>query len=355
MASRPSSPTSVVPSTPTLQLIDSGRLSAGGDGFSFAELSGNVDVLGAAETFVNACGKSLGTGRADGSEGDFQGVERRTVFVLMDAIEPGDGDISRDAETLLFECIDQIIGLVVRGADPSGDSLFCSVDHFLDARLGASERARKDTNEIFGKDCAFQSGHLLNEGAVTSIGPGGGDGIFLGVKANALVTGGDEILDGCRNTVVVVYVDTIDSGGLDLVHGGDHGEAFCQLGNDCRREGVDEENAAPATVLEAVDFLKIRVGEIDGIRRNKVDVDEDIIDLGKFGDACEDLFTGALVVLTEVFLGLTADEHAEAGLLFLFSNGGTPAFEVGVADLGSQLKNFGAGDRADSGVICETS
>ena len=330
-------------------------LGAGGDGFSFAELPGNVDVLGAAEAFVNACGKSFGTGRADGAEGDFQGVERRTVFVLLDAIESGDGDVFRNAEALLFESVDQVIGLMVCGADPSGDSLFRSLDHFLDSCFGASEGAGEDADEIFGKDCALQSGHFLNKGAVTTIGPGGGDGIILGVKADALVAGGDEILDGSGDAVVVVYVDTIDSGGLDLVHGGDHREAFCQLGNDCRGEGVDEENAASAAVLEAVDFLKIRVGEIGGIWRNKVDLDEDIVDLSIFGDAREDFFTGALVVLAEVFFSLTANEHAEAGLLLFFSNGGAPAFEVGVADLGSQLKNFGAGDRTNSGVIGETS
>ena len=330
-------------------------LGARADGFSFAELPGNVDVLGAAEAFVNACSKSLGTGRADGSEGDFQGVERRAVFVPLDAIESGDGDVFRNTEAFLFERVDQVIGLVVCGADPSGDSLFRSFEYFLDSCFGASEGAGEDADEILGKDYALQSGHFLNKGAVTTIGPGGGDGIILGVKADTLVAGGGEILDGSRDTVVVVYVDTIDSGGLDLVHGGDHREAFCQLGNDGRGEGVDEENAASAAVLEAGDFLKIRVGEISGIWRNKVDVDEDIVDLGIFGDAHEDFFTGAFVVLAEVFLSLTANEHAEVGLLFLFSNGGAPAFEVSVSNLGSQLKNFGACDGTDSGVIGEAS
>ena len=94
------------------------------DRFPGSQVPGNVDPLFISKAFPNTCRKPFGAGHSDRAEGDFNRCQRwKRSTALTDAVKSGHRYIPGDEESFFFEASDKIIGLVICGADPCGDSI----------------------------------------------------------------------------------------------------------------------------------------------------------------------------------------------------------------------------------------
>ena len=88
----------------------------------------------------------------------------------------------------------------------------------------------------------LEPGQLFDKGAVAAVGPARLGGVVPGVEADARVPGFHKVVDDRRDAGIVININAVDGGMLELVNERDEGKAKRQLLDDALGEGVNEQD-----------------------------------------------------------------------------------------------------------------
>lgn len=128
-------------------------------------------------------------GDSNVAEGDAHGGKLLFSVGGSQAVESGDGALVRNGDSEFLEGIHEVVGLVVCGADPGGDTFAAGVFGCEAIKLVEGELFlwAQVENDVW-IELQAEAVKVLHVGAEATFHPWGVDGVFPAEEADALVT-----------------------------------------------------------------------------------------------------------------------------------------------------------------------
>ena len=212
----------------------------------------------------------------------------------FESVEAGHGALLRHANAARLQVLHELVGLVIRRADPGGNAGFLD-----DAGGRVGDFGRREARAIFvhvqhpfGAEFQAVKKKGFDVAAESASDPMAANRVVPRDETDALVAGGVQAFDERDHGLGVVRINDINAGmvvAFEYRHRGD----FSGNHLDRRfRERVDEDRAAPVTVAE-VSEKRLAVGlNLKAVRRLIIDVDLDVFHFGAFTNSLQDIGEG---------------------------------------------------------------
>jgi hypothetical protein len=227
-------------------------------------------------------------------------LHRRRGFQTVKA---GDRALGGNAQPARLQFLDQTVGLMVGGTDPSGDAFPADllIDQFGDLGRFIARRCFVDIEKPVRPENA------LDLSAKTPVTPHTGDRIIPVHEADALVSEFDKTIDHAEKTPSIVNIDHVEPQRSVFIEHGDGGDLPGDHFHGVLGKGVDEDRTPPVSVANLTkDGMSLGRG-VEGGWILIAYVDVDMLRISAITNALENIRKRS----QRDILGGHADEHPD--------------------------------------------